>query len=497
MGAPDAIRKLGLTGKLFIGGEWVDAASGETLPVIDPATGESIGEVACAAAVDVDRSVAAARAAAREWRRTAPEARAQVLLRVADLIEKSADQVAALESTDNGMPIGLAHLLSVSNVVSTFRYYAGWATKINGITTQTNLPDVHAYTLREPYGVCGLIVPWNAPLAISSWKLAPCLAAGNTAILKPSEETTMTALFLGKLLEEAGVPPGVANIIPGAHTAGSALASHPDVDAVSFTGSTETGRAIVRAALGNLKKVTLELGGKSPNVVFADADLDRAVPGSAMAIFLNSGQVCVAGSRLYVQRRIYGEFIEKLAAFARQMYVGRLARTPAELGPLISQRQLDRVAGMIGRSLEQGASLVCGGRRCGETGFFMEPTVLANVRSDMEIVRNEVFGPVVVATPFDEFDDLLAACNDTSYGLGASVWTRDLSTAHHFAREVKAGAVWINTHGVMDQHLPIGGYRQSGWGRELGEAALEGYTQVKSVIAQLDPSPAGSGTVSQ
>jgi len=490
MRAPDAITRLGLTGQLFIGGEWSNAAGGETLYVIDPATGDILGQVACAGAADVDRSVVAARAAAQKWRGTAPETRARILLRVADLIEKYADQVAALESMDNGMSIGLAHLLSVANVAATFRYFAGWATKIDGITTQTNLRDVHAYTLREPYGVCGLITPWNAPLAIASWKLAPCLAAGNTAVLKPSEETTLTALFLGRVLAEAGLPAGVVNIIPGVGSvAGAALAAHHDVDALSFTGSTETGRAIVRAALGNMKKVTLELGGKSPNAVFADADLDRAVPGSAMAIFLNSGQVCVAGSRLYVQRPIYGEFVDRMAAFARQMHVGPGARTPLDLGPLISQRQLDRVSGMIERSLQQGADLVSGGKRRGESGFFMEPTILADVRQDMEIVRAEVFGPVVVATPFDAFEDLIAACNDTTYGLGASVWTNNLSTAHHFAGQIKAGAVWINTHGVMDHHLPIGGYKQSGWGRDLGEAAIEGYTQIKSVIAQLDPGP--------
>jgi phenylacetaldehyde dehydrogenase len=409
------------------------------------------------------------------------------------LLEQHGETLARLEALDVGMPMDLARELTAPRAADTFRYYAGWCGKIEGNTTQTSLPDVHAYTRREPYGVCAQIVPWNAPLKMAAWKIAPCLATGNVSVLKPAEDTNLTALFLSRIMAEAGVPPGVVNIVPGyGAVAGAALAAHPGVAKIAFTGSVGTGKTIAQAALGNLKKVTLELGGKSANVVFADADLDRAVAGSASAIFLHGGQVCVAASRLYVERSIYPEFMARLVELAKKIVIGREAKGFADLGPMVSERHMRRVIGMIETGVSEGATVLTGGERHGDEGFYVRPTILADAAQDSTVVREEIFGPVVVATPFDGFEDALRMANDSIYGLGASVWTRDLSKAHHFAAEVQSGMVWINSHGILDPHLPFGGYRQSGWGREFGKESIDAYTQMKTVVTQLDPCPIAS-----
>jgi phenylacetaldehyde dehydrogenase len=478
---------------LYIGGEWVKPADGGQIDIIDPRTGETVGTAPAAGTADIDRAVAAGSQAFRTWSRTAPAERARILWRIADLLEQHGETLARLEALDVGMPMDLARELTAPRAADTFRYYAGWCGKIEGNTTQTSLPDVHAYTRREPYGVCAQIVPWNAPLKMAAWKIAPCLATGNVSVLKPAEDTNLTALFLSRIMAEAGVPPGVVNIVPGyGAVAGAALAAHPGVAKIAFTGSVGTGKTIAQAALGNLKKVTLELGGKSANVVFADADLDRAVAGSASAIFLHGGQVCVAASRLYVERSIYPEFMARLVELAKKIVIGREAKGFADLGPMVSERHMRRVIGMIETGVSEGATVLTGGERHGDEGFYVRPTILADAAQDSTVVREEIFGPVVVATPFDGFEDALRMANDSIYGLGASVWTRDLSKAHHFAAEVQSGMVWINSHGILDPHLPFGGYRQSGWGREFGKESIDAYTQMKTVVTQLDPCPIAS-----
>jgi phenylacetaldehyde dehydrogenase len=478
--------------QLFINGEWVGAASGKTFETPDPATGRPLARVAEGAAEDIDRAVRAARAAFDDgpWGRFTPSERGRVIWRIGDLILAHADELAQLESLDNGKPFAVARAADIPLAADLFHYMAGWATKIEGNTISISAPTMpganfHSYTLREPVGVVGQIIPWNFPLLMAAWKLGPALTTGNTVVLKPAEQTPLTALRLAELIAEAGVPDGVVNVVTGfGETAGAALAAHGAVDKVAFTGSTEVGRLIVRAASGNLKKVTLELGGKSPNIVFEDA-APEAVEGAANAIFFNHGQCCVAGSRLFVQERRFDEVVEGVAEIAKSIRLGPGLDPGTQMGPLVSDEQLRRVTGYLRSGLADGATAVAGGGRHGDTGYFVEPTVLTGTRPDMKVVREEIFGPVVVAAPFASIDDIAAAANDSEYGLGAGIWTRDISKAHALAKKIRAGTVWINCYNVFDAALPFGGYKQSGWGREMGHEVLEAYTEVKAVTTVL------------
>jgi phenylacetaldehyde dehydrogenase len=478
--------------QLFINGQWADAASGKTFETPNPATGETLARVAEGDAEDIGRAVRAARAAfdTGPWSRMTPSERGRIIWRIGDLILEHTQELAQLESLDNGKPVAVAAAADVPLAADLFHYMAGWATKIEGNTINISVPympgaNFHSYTLREPVGVCGQIIPWNFPLLMAAWKLGPALATGNVVVLKPAEQTPLTALKLAELIAEAGVPDGVVNVVPGfGETAGAALAAHPDVDKVAFTGSTEVGKLIVQAATGNLKKVSLELGGKSPNIVFADADAG-AVEGAANAIFFNHGQCCVAGSRLFVQQDRFDEVVDGVAEIAKSIKLGPGMDETTQMGPLVSSEQFDRVTGYLESGKEDGATAVTGGGRFGDTGYFVEPTVITNTRPDMKIVREEIFGPVVVAAPFDTLDDIAAAANDSEYGLGAGIWTKDISKAHALAKKLRAGTVWINCYNVFDASLPFGGYKQSGWGREMGHEVLEAYTEVKAVTTQL------------
>ncbi len=478
--------------KLLIGGEWVDAASGETFATINPATGEELTQVALAGPQDVDRAVKAARQAYEHgpWSKFSGEERGHLLWKVADLIEAHADELAELDTLDNGKPLRVARRGDLPSAARHFRYYAGLAGKIEGSTIPVSMPNQFVYTRREPMGVVGLIIPWNFPLLMCAWKLAPALACGNTALLKPAEETPLSALRLGELIEEAGIPPGVVNILtgPGLPT-GAAIVAHNDVDKVAFTGSTQVGREIMKnAAASNLKRVSLELGGKSPNVIFADADLGKAIRGANWAIFSTSGQECVAGSRLFVERPVYEQVIEGLAAEAQKIRVGNGFTPKVHIGPIISEQQLQRVLGYITSGRSGGAQVVTGGQRLGgelESGYFLSPTIFTHQDDTLSIVQEEIFGPVVAATPFDEWDNLVQRANMTHYGLAAGVWTRDISKAHRFAHAMKAGTVWINGYGHFDAAAPFGGYKESGFGREMGTDAIELYTQVKTVWVGL------------
>ena len=477
--------------KLLIGGDWVEAASGRTFPTFDPATGEKLTDVAYGDATDVDRAVKAARAAFEgPWSRMKSAERERLIWRVGDLLSERAEIFGQLESLDNGKSAMIAQVVDTEWAADVFRYYAGWATKIEGSTVNVSMPfapdaEFHAYTLREAVGVCGQIVPWNFPLLMASWKIAPALAAGNTVVLKPAEQTPLTAILLGELFEEAGFPPGVVNVVTGYGDAGAALAAHHDVDKVAFTGSTEVGKLVLDAAKGNLKKVSLELGGKSPNIVFADADFDLAVAGSVNAWLFNHGQCCVAGTRLFVEDTIFDDFTQAVAEAASQVKIGPGMDPATQLGPLVSQEQFDRVTGYMAAGLADGARALTGGSRFGDRGFFVEPTVFVDVDPSFSIVREEIFGPVVAAMPFSASDDIAAAANDSEYGLAAGIWTRDLSRAHKVAKRLKAGSVWVNQYNGFDTALPFGGYKQSGWGRELGGAALDLYTQTKAVNIAL------------
>lgn len=480
---------LASTRRMLIDGEWVES-DGATIDVIDPATGDVFARVFAAGRAEIDLAVQAARRAldGSAWSAMPAAERGQLLWRVADLIEQHADELAELTTLENGKPLHAARSGDIPAAARTFRYYAGWCTKIEGATKQPSIADadIHAYTRREPIGVVGQIVPWNGPVVAASWKLAPALAAGCTSVFKPAEETPLTALRIGQILLEAGLPAGVVNIVPGlGHTAGAAICEHPGVDKVAFTGSTEVGRGILAAAAGNLKKVKLELGGKSPVIVFRDADVELAIQGAARAIFTNAGQVCVAGSRLYVHRSIYERVVSGVADIANCMRVGSGFDADTQMGPVISARQLERIDGYVQAGIAAGAQLVAGGRRIASSGYFFEPTVLAGTRQNSVVVQEEIFGPVVCAMPFDDFDEVATLANDTAYGLAASIWTRDLRSAHLLAARIKAGLVWINCHGIADASLPFGGYRQSGWGRENGWEALEQYTELKSVVAKL------------
>ena len=478
---------VGTTRRLLIDGQWVEAASGKTFVTTDPATEQEITNVAHGEAEDIDRAVAAARRAfeAGPWRTITPSARGQIIWRLADLLEKHADEFAELEALDNGKPLSVARTADVPLAVDLFRYMAGWATKIEGNTIPISVPGTLAYTLMEPVGVVGQIIPWNFPLLMAAWKLGPALAVGCTVVLKPAEQTPLSALRLGELFQEAGLPDGVLNIVTGFGDAGARLAAHPGVDKVAFTGSTEVGKLVVQAAPGNLKKVSLELGGKAPLIIYRDADIDTAIANAATAAFFNHGQCCTSGSRLYVEHDVYDDVVTGIAEQARKIRVAPAFDPGTQMGPLISGEQFERVSGYLAAGFAEGATALAGGGRHGDTGYFIEPTVLTNVSQDMTIVREEIFGPVLPAMAFDDPREIAAAANDTNYGLAAGVWTRDISKAHKTAALIRAGTIWVNTYHVYDAALPFGGYKESGWGREMGHQVLNNYLESKSVVVGL------------
>jgi phenylacetaldehyde dehydrogenase len=478
--------------KMFINNQFVPAASGKTFPTYNPATGEVMAQVAEGEREDIDRAVKAARKAFENpaWSDMPASQRGRLIWKLADLIEGRLEEFAQLESLDNGKPLAIARVADVPLTVDLFRYMAGWATKIEGntipISAGTKRTQYLAYTRREPVGVVGQIIPWNFPLLMAAWKLGPALAAGCTVVLKPAEQTPLSALLLAELIADAGFPEGVVNVVPGyGETAGAALAAHPDVDKVAFTGSTEVGKLILQAAAGNLKKVSLELGGKSPNIVFDDADMRSTVPGTASAIFFNHGQCCCAGSRLYVEKDMFDHVVEGVAEQAKKIKLGPGFEPDTNMGPLVSVDQLNRVCSYLQAGLNEGAQAVVGGKKKEGAGYFVEPTVMVKTNPNMKVVREEIFGPVVVASPFSDIDKLVAEANDSEYGLAAGVWTKDISKAHRVANKLRAGTVWINCYNVFDAALPFGGYKQSGWGREMGHEALELYTEVKAICAAI------------
>jgi len=475
---------------LLIAGEEHDARSGERFDVVNPATGEVIATAPSAGAADVDDAVAAARAALPAWRALAPTRRAELLWDLGTAVARDADELAQLEAIDNGKPMGEALAVDVPLTAEIFRYYAGWATKIEGATIPISSGSFHTYTRREPVGVVGAIIPWNFPLLMCGYKLGPSLAAGCTVVLKPAEQTPLSALRLAELMVEVGFPPGVVNVVTGfGETAGAPLAAHPGVDKITFTGETETGRKILDASKGNLKRVSLELGGKSPNIVFADADMDAALQGTFGAVFFNQGQCCIAGARTYVDARREEEFVERLVDRARDIRLGSGLDPDTDMGPLVSEEQVRRVTGYIETGVAEGATVLAGGSRADDpglaAGYFVRPTVLGGVNQSMRIMREEIFGPVAMVSTFSSEEEAVALANDTSFGLAAGIWTRDVKRAHRVAAAIDAGTVWINTYGWFDVAAPYGGFKMSGYGKELGEEALGAYLQTKTVWVDL------------
>jgi aldehyde dehydrogenase (NAD+) len=474
--------------QLLIGGKFQDALSGKTFASINPATEEVLAQVAEAEAPDIDAAVKAARAAfnKKNWRNMAARDRSKLLWKLGDLIMKYASELALTETMDNGKPLSESRSIDIPMAAETFYYYAGWCTKIEGETIP--VPGNYLnYTLREPHGVCGIITPWNFPLLMVAWKLAPALACGNTTVLKVAEETPLTGLWLGKLCQEAGFPDGVVNVVPGfGETAGRALVEHPDVDKISFTGSTAVGKEIVRTSADTLKKVSLELGGKSPNIVFADADIEAAVRGAYNGIFYGKGEVCNAGSRLFVEKSVHDKLLEKLVDRARKLEPGDPLDPKTRLGALVSRAQMDKVLGYVQTGKEEGAQPVLLGERIGDRGYFVKPTIFDAATPSMRIAQEEIFGPVLTVLSFETMDELVEKANSTIYGLAAGIWTRDVGKAHTLARKIQAGTVWINAYGSLSAESPFGGYKQSGFGRELGRYGIDLYTQVKSIWVALD-----------
>ncbi|HYE14470.1 MAG TPA: betaine-aldehyde dehydrogenase [Pyrinomonadaceae bacterium] len=483
--------------QLFIDGQWVDAESGKTFTTPNPATGATLAEIAEGDTADIDKAVAAARRAFEgKWSKVSARDRGRMLYKLAQLIEAKTAELARIETSDNGKPIRESQYVDLPQVVENFEYFAGWATKIEGETIPVP-GQMFNYTLREPVGVCGQIIPWNFPLLMAAWKLAPALAAGNTVVLKPAEQTPVGAMELAKLIQEAGFPDGVVNIVPGfGETAGAALASHPDVDKVAFTGSTEVGKLVAKAAADNLKKVSLELGGKAPNIIFADADIEQAVNGAMMGIFFNQGQVCCAGSRLFVDERVKDEFLDRFKEKSGKIKVGDPLDKTTQMGPQVSEEQLNRIKGYVDIAKEEGASVLAGG--CPpqlegdfQKGYFFQPTIFGEVKNTMRVAQEEIFGPVTSVITFTDEEDLIRQANETIYGLSAGIWTKDITRAHRFAKAVRAGVVWINTFNMFNAASPFGGYKQSGYGREMGRHALDLYTQIKSVWVDLSGKPIG------
>ena len=474
--------------KMFIGGRWVAAASGKTFPTLNPATGEVLCQVAEGDKADIDLAVKAARKAFESgpWSRMNASDRGRLMNKLADAIEANREELATLESLDNGKPYADSLNIDLPLTVKCYRYYAGWADKVQGKTIPID-GAYFCYTRHEPVGVVGQIIPWNFPLLMQAWKWGPALACGNTVVLKPAEQTPLTALRVAKLAQEVGFPDGVVNVVPGyGPTAGAALASHMDVDKLAFTGETTTGQIVMTAAAqSNLKRVSLELGGKSPNIVFADADLDAAVEGAYFGLFFNQGQCCVAGSRLFVEEKVYDEFVQKMLAKAKSRKVGDPFEAGVDQGPQVSQEQFDRVMGYIAAGQKEGARMLIGGKRVGDKGYFIEPTVFADVKDNMKIAKEEIFGPVMNIMKFKDIDEVIDRGNKTFYGLAAAVWTRDVKKALRMSNALRAGTVWVNCYDIFDAAAPFGGFKRSGIGRELGEYALSMYTEVKTVIVAM------------